>query len=338
MKQPEIPKSLIEDFEQLGLVVGVKSDTGELRIGNVIFQAATNPEHFDSLPQTKGILLRDSTQDLRKSLEAKQINYIDRHGNLSITTSQLNLKIQKAKQKNKGRKKEHSLEMTLSPTLLVSPNGLAIVDALFRVSDVELKQFQSGLQFCKAYSLYQPKLSKIMRTLKTQRLIDLKTKIKKIPTDWWLYSFDNPIIKRKMTPFFDIAQDYYTNDPRVESLNREEIMQKVQNNFNFQACEGPTEVASSFSELIGEEVSLWVSPIESNDFKRTFKLIPGKRESSRIWKIAVAPADIEKLDILTRLPKENLPSANIMRAIWDLSYSDSRSREVRVNLLRSFLK
>lgn len=338
MKQIEIPKSLLEDFEQLGLIVDVKKDTGELLIGNVLFQTATNPEHFDSLPQSKGILLRDSTQELRKSLEAKQINYIDRHGNLSLTTSQLNLKIQKAKQKNKREKKEHSLDLTLPPTLLVSPNGLSIVDALFRISDVELKHFQSGLQFCKAYSLYQPKLSKIMRTLKTHSLVDLKNKIKKIPTDWWLYSFDNPIIKRKMIPFFDIAQDYYTNDPKIESLTQEEIMQKVQNNFNIQTCEGPTEVASSFSELIGDEVSLWISPIESNDFKRTFKLIPGKRDSSRIWKIAVAPSDIEKLDIRTRLPKENFPSANILRAIWDLSYSDSRSREVRVNLLRSFLK
>lgn len=177
-----------------------------------------------------------------------------------------------------------------------------------------------------------------MTTLKADNLRDLKSKLQKIPITWWLYSFDNAITKRKMTPFFDSAQDYYSNDPKLDSLSTEEIQLKVQNSFSNQICAGPTAVAQAFSELIESEISLWISPTESNSFKRVFKLIPGRREGSRIWKIAVAPADLEKLEIRTHAPRENLPSANIMRAIWDLSFSDARSREIRENMLRSFLK
>lgn len=335
MKNIIMPKSLMEDLKQLGLIVTVNHTAGELRIGNVLFQSKAHPQYFDSLSPNAGIILRDSTQELRRYLEARQINYIDRYGNLSIITNELNLKIQKIKQK---RKKESNLQLALPPTLLVSPNGLSIVDTLFRLNEVELKKFQSGLQFCKSFLLNQPKLSKIMTTLKANNLIELKKKIQKIPIEWWMYSFDNPIIKRKMISFFDIAQDYYSHDPKVELLTKEEILKEIHQNYKNQACEGPTVVASALSELVDDEISLWISPIEQTKFKKEFKLIPGRKESSRTWKIAVTPINIAKMGLRTHVQNEKLPSANLIRAIWDLSYSDSRSREVRVNLLRNFLK
>lgn len=101
MKQNEIPRNLLEELEQIGLTIKVNHTTGELRIGSIIFQPVIDPEHFASLPHSKGIILRDSTQELRRSLESKRINYIDRNGNLSISTSKLTIKTQRIKQRTK---------------------------------------------------------------------------------------------------------------------------------------------------------------------------------------------------------------------------------------------
>lgn len=337
MKKIKIPQNIIKELKKVGVSITVNnSDSDEVQIGEVVFTPLISPESFNSLPINKGIILSNSTIELRKSLEAKGINFLDKNGNIFLNTDELNLKLQKIKKKNHKIKQSRGFNKNFSATLLVSPNGFAIIDTIFRLSDLELKEFSSVFSFCKLFSLNQPKLSKIMTTLNVNTLVNLKKSIQKLPIDWWLYSFDNPITKRKMPPFFETAQIYYSNDSKFDSLPAEKILYEIQNKFSQQSCEGPAMVAQNFSELVEDEISLWVSKSEANNFKKNFRLIPGRKEGSKIWRIAIA-SDLKKMEIKTHILKSNMPSANMMRATWDLSFSESRSREIRENLIRKFL-
>jgi hypothetical protein len=339
MKQHGIPKKIKVDLEKMGLTIEEDTALGEVRIGSVIFKTEPHPDAIDSLPINQGLILNDSNIERRRSLENKEINFIDHDGNISFKTGDLKLNIQKIKKIKKRTPQKTSEPGTrISTTLLVSPNSFTIIDSLFRIKESELKKFKSGLSFCKSYSLDQPKLSKIMTNLNAENLIELKRKIKKIPLDWWLYAFDNPITKRKMTPFFQTAQIYFCADPKFNLVETAEILKQVKEKYPNQVCEGPTTVAEYYSELVEHQISLWVSQFCANELKKTFKLIPGIKDNHKLWRLAVTPSEMKKTEIISHCPTLDLPSSNIMRAAWDLSFADARSREVRANLLRRFLK
>jgi hypothetical protein len=100
--------------------------------------------------------------------------------------------------------KKSKQKVKLSPTNLISPNGLAFIELLFRINNNDLKKFNSTLHFCKNYGLYQPKASQIMHRLGVKNLVECKEKLREISQEWWLLAIENPASRRKMTSFFKI--------------------------------------------------------------------------------------------------------------------------------------
>jgi len=326
----------IKSLEKLGLHLEVHKDGQALLLGKVRFQAQPNPANFAAASKNEGLLLTKSSKALRQSLQKKGINYFDLSGNIFLNSEEHQILIEQAKRKPLS--KVAKTQTSLSPTNLISPNGLAFVDMLFRLKNVELEKFQSTLQFCKHYGLYQPKVSQIMKKMGAKNLLDFKLKLKTLPFEWWLFAFEFPATKRKMTHFFGAAQSYYSLDDSKNALSTKELLSNLDTLFLNDVTAGPIEVAKQLGEIIDEDFSLWVSPAILNKIKKEFKLVPGSKEGRRKWLLAAPPFPLSKEELITHeLKAKATAKTNKMRVIWDLSFGDSRLREVRTNILRRFI-
>jgi hypothetical protein len=309
-------------------------------VGKIVFHLIKAPNELSNLSENQGVIIHNSSRDLRRSLQEKNINYLDPSGYLFIINNSCRIIIdQKIKSKHKKIKKLTS-SSTINPTLLISPNGLTIVETILKTPDTNLKKYPSTLQFCKSHKLFQPKVSKIMTALAVKNLIDLKKSLKKIPDNWWLFALESALTKRKMTPFFEITQSYYSMEPTIQSLSSEQILSLLNSKYQNKISDGPTQFAVQAGELIDSDLTLWVDQSISTQFKRDFKLVAGTKEGFKRWLLAFPPQTLEKSGIISHIAqsKKNPFKTNLFRSIWDLGFSEARLREIRSNLLKSILK
>jgi hypothetical protein len=326
----------LKGLEKLGLHLEVHKDGRALLLGKVRFQSQPNPESFAAPSKNEGLLLTKTSKALRQSLQQKGINYFDLRGNIFLNSDEHQILIEEAARKPFS--KTAKTQTNLSPTNLISPNGLAFVDMLFRLKNAELEKFQSTLQFCKHYGLYQPKVSQIMKKMGAKNLLDFKIKIKKLPFEWWLFAFEFPATKRKMSHFFGAARSYYSLDDSTNALSTKELLSNLDTRLLNDVTAGPLEVVKQLGEIIDEDFSLWVSPAMLGIIKKEFKLVPGSKEGRRRWLLASPPFPLKKEELITHEPEAKATAkTNTMRVIWDLSFGDSRLREVRTNILRRFI-
>ncbi len=338
MKSKTDVKKIEALLKKNGISLHWESSGDSMILGSKKFNPVVSPTDIMEVPNNEGLILPHSSNEQRKSLQTKNISYIDSKGNLFLSLDKIKILIEASSKSISKKKKIRIQNSFVRSTLLISPNGLAIIEALFRVPEEQLSL--PALQFCKINNLFQPKISKIMTGLGVKNLFDLKSKIIDLPIEWWLFSFDSPVTKRKMTSFFDVAQDYYSLDPKIEKLTGVTLLQKVNKQFNDDVTAGPTLIAQRFGVLVGDEISLWVSPAAIIKLKKEYKLIAGTKEGQRKWKLGVPLLSLIKEDLISHASDKAFLNikTNILRAIWDLSYSESRLREVRSSMLRSFLK
>lgn len=322
-----------------GFQIEWKKEDDSIIVGTKVFKASSSPQDFMELPNTQGLLLNHSSKELRKTLQERNINYIDLKGYLHMNLDPSE-KIVIEENSSKKKKPKGNKKVSISPTLLISPNGFALIDTLFRLNDEQLQKSPSVLQFSKLYDLYQPKISKIMTAIGAKDLVTLKQKISALPIEWWLYAFDLPVTKRKMTAFFDVAQNYYSLDGHIETMEETVLLKNLKSSLKNDISQGPTLIAKQFGELIDSDISLWASPSASSKLKKEFKLVAGTKEGHKRWVIASPSLDLTKAELISHVDDNRplFPKTNILRSIWDLSFSESRLREIRSNLLRSFLK
>jgi hypothetical protein len=311
-----------------------------ISVGKIVFHAVKSPDDFSNLSDNNGVIIDNISRELRSSLQAKNISYIDPSGYLFISNNLCRIIVdQRTKLQHKKEKKLASTS-SINPTLLISPNGLAIIEAIFKTTDENLKKYPSTLQFCKTYELFQPKVSKIMTTLGVKNLIDLKKCLKKFSVDWWIFALESSLTKRKMTPFFEISQSYYSMEPKIQSLSNEQILTQLSSKYKNKVSDGPTQVAVQSGDLIDSDLTLWVDQSIGVQIKRDYKLVAGTKEGFKRWILAFPPQVLEKSDIISHFkqPKDNPYKTNVFRSIWDLGFSEARLKEIRNSLLRSFLK
>lgn len=333
MKDLNSFEKALKVIEKMGLKIEATVKDNSIVIGKINFQVHTQPDRFKPSSKNEGLLLQKTSQALRASLQKKRINYFDLNGNIFFNSDGLQVHIEEDRIKPIAKKNDSPTR--LNPTNLISPNGLSFIDVLLRMNDTEIGKFQSALQFCKAFDLYQPKVSQIMSKIGAKGLLDFKKKIKNIPLEWWLFALEFPATKRKMTHFFGESQKYYSlsKEPLQKSDKIFSILEKKYAN---DVTQGPIEVAKSYGEIIDDSLSIWASPTILNQLKKDFKLIPGSKEGYLQWLIASPPYSIEKEELLSHLPNSK-PKTNIMRVIWDLGFGDSRLQEARLNILRKLL-
>jgi hypothetical protein len=269
------------------------------------------------------------------------VNYLTLDGQFQFTRDRTTLSIshnKKARNKAKSKTSKVDDKKWVSPTLLISPYALSILDVLFRLPDTELMQAPSALSFSKKYDLYQPKLSKLMRELGAKSLSTLKQKITSLPEEWWLLAFQYPATKKRLTPFFEVAKPFHTLEAKPAS--EEELNSAI---LKAHGCliPGPIEVAKKLGMINDTDHYLWGTTEALQDFKRQHRLVPGKAPSGSTWHLAVPTRDLHQEAIASHLKHENPHSvelANPFRATWDLSFGSERLKEVRGALLWSLLE
>jgi hypothetical protein len=326
-------KDVLNSLEKDGLLLDSKFGKRFVIINGITFFLESK---LNNHQKNSGLILTESTKLIRQNLQKKEISYIDTDGNIFIKSELRNILIEKSFI-SKSKNKKPQAEVKLNPTNVISPNGLDFIDVLFRIDDREIAKFNSALHFCKHYKLYQPKVSQIMHRLKVKNLADCKKKLKEFSLDWWIFALENPASKRKMTPFFKTAQNYYSIDEKINKIDTVEIFKKLHREFQNNIAPGPSEVSKSFGELVDDGINIWVSPLIAKKLKKDFKLVPGFKSGQKNWLITVSGSDLESEKLISKDKKTNPPTTNIMRAIWDLGFGDYRQQEARTNILRKFL-
>lgn len=322
-------------IEKFGVKLAARIKDQALIIGQIKFRPQSDPAQFSTAIQNEGLLLQKSSKELRRSLQKKGVNYFDLNGNIFVNLDGKRFLIEEAKKRRPVKSKVTATH--ISPTNLVSPNGFAFIDVLFRIDEKEIESFPSTLQFCKHFGLYQPKASQIMSKISARSLLEAKKKIKNIPVEWWIYALDFPAAKRKMTCFFDIAQNYYSLDDSINKLPISELLSRLEAKSGNDVLPGPIEVAKSFGEILDNNFSVWISPDVATQIKKEFKLVPGAKEGHRKWLFASPPMSLRQAELVTHEIDPKLKT-NTMRAIWDLGFGESRLQEARLNILQRFFK
>lgn len=225
----------------------------------------------------------------------------------------------------------------LSPTLIINPTALAIVDAIFRCPPLLLSS-TSPSRFALLHTLSQPRMSKVMRGLGARDLIHLKKLLTEISDAWWLSAMGYPRTRQRLTSFFSCAEFYRINAEHslelddLLSINREAI------------TPGPVELAKHLGFIADPTIHLWCEAATLGKLKAALRLSPTERRDGPTIAIAVPKKSMAIESIVTTIPQyvfrkipASLDGLNIIRAIWDLSFGDGRLREIQPEVLRMFL-
>ena len=291
-----------------------------------------------------GLLLPHLQNDRKRKYLSEGISFLDDKGELFLvhTDRALHIKTEGLLSKKAARKTNSTVVLDHPvPYFLISPNALAIAETLMRLPSPHLQEFRSGLKFCEQYDLYQPKFSEIAKRLKVRTVEEMAKKIKSIRADDWLAAFETTAARRFMTPFYTKAEPFYSLLPE-DSLQESQSLSDVYEKYKKNVLPGPSEVAKQMGVLIETNVNLWVLPETLAQLKKYKRLVPGQSKEHRTWLIAVADRGFEREEVAShilqdkRLPGDPLQN-NILRAAWDLTFSDTRTREVRKFLLRRLM-
>jgi len=332
-------KVLNQLASQVGFQVEVQAKGDTLVVNGIAFTKARRQDLSNGAAANEGFLFPSLTEDERQFCMKHRINYLTLDGQLQVSLEQTTLSITQGK---KVRKKAAPLKAKttewVSPTLLISPYALSILDILFRVPAQEVIQASSVLSFSKKFDLYQPKLSKLMRELGAKNLVSLKEKITALPEEWWLLALQYPGTKKRLTPFFDVAKPFHSLETKPtsdEELNS--AILKMKSNL----IPGPVEIAKKFGLINDTDHYLWGTTEVLQEFKNQYRLVPGKSSSGPTWYVATPTRELHQEAIASHsklFSPHPMDLANPFRAVWDLSFGSERLKEVRMTLLRSLLK
>jgi hypothetical protein len=181
--------SVLQKLEkQAAIRLESRSDHGHLWIRGIEFIPTPAIAVFSTEFQGKGILVHDLSREAAAYCQANEISFLTSKGSLFLVEGGHRLLLERRAQKRQTTRKKRSGAMSPGlppPTTLISPNGFAILDALFRMDKEKLSAFGSALSFVRECHLNQSKLSQMMTHLRVKTLMDLKTRIRALPDEWW---------------------------------------------------------------------------------------------------------------------------------------------------------
>lgn len=272
-----------------------------------------------------GLIVDALTANASEKLIVSQRSYLTSTGDLYLSRqdARFQIDLKKAAKRRVQKKKKTS---TLSPTILISPNGLAIADVLLQSTDAELATYTSGLSFVKRYDLVQAKLSQMMTALKADSIRSLKEKILALPFDWWEEALRYPMTRKRMTPFYEVAESYYGESEHWIHIF-EELGAESAN-----LVRGPTNLAYELGLLRNKEFGYWASRETVEKLKRKYRLIPGTKEDLATCYFATTSRSLAEEAVISG------SRPNRLRAIWDMGFGDERMREIQIDALRKILE
>lgn len=336
----------VKRLEKLQDLLAMKLDivrrNGELAICGVQFAPIQKLNFYADELAEKGILVRHLSEEEARYCEANRISYFNGKDKLKVFKDAAVINIEPSRKL--GFKKRHSswdLGYLPSPTLIVSPNGFKILDALFAQPSDRLKDFRSGLAFAKQFQINQPKLSKIMRTLKVPTVFDLRKTIAALPAEWWRMALSDKSTFKRLTKFFQAATPHYS----LLNLTPREISEHIFDGAIFDTiAPGPLDVARGYGYLRDEDISVWGTKEALHKLKAKYKLIPGVEKEKPVWHLATPKYGLQAEAIMSNMiinPNDSKPifarKINVFRSIWDLGFGTERLREVQISILKEVM-
>lgn len=233
----------------------------------------------------------------------------------------------------------------LNPSKIISPIGLEIADTIFKLDSDEIKSTPASIT--KKYNISQAKLSMIMTSFRSRTLRELKEKLLDLDFLWWPNAFDNPIIKRKMTPFKTVnTRKYVLNAPLSIEQFQEKILQLKAENIEVDIG------GISYLKLLGvlktSEFDVLVKNDHLTEVIEVFNLRMAKKDDlDNLFLITPLIGDIKSEKLEVKKINKNirfqgntnkiLSTKNTLRYLWGLNYDDERIKEERNNLLKEYL-
>jgi len=224
----------------------------------------------------------------------------------------------------------------INPTIIVSPSGLEIVDTIFKLDESEIQSTPAKIS--KTYNLSRSKLSTIMTAFKVKKLFDLKGKLLDLPPTWWFESFNNPITKRKMTPFKTVKTRKYvlkgSNDltqfqDKIIKLKEQKIEVEI----------GGISYLNLLGVLRSPEFDLLVRADQLVAVVELLDLRPAKKGevANLVWITPlIGGIKSEKLEAKKICSTNALKRINVLRYLWGLNYDEERVKEERRNILEEY--
>ena len=264
-------------------------------------------------------------------LREKKISYIVGEGEVKI--------FGKKETTSSNISKKYFLKKKLSPTLIVSPTGLEIVDTLMWLSSDQLEC--SPTHFSNEYKLSRPKLSHIMQAFEVKSLIELKEKLLLKTSSWWLEAFNAPVTKRKMTPSQTSKTRRYQFKSEVDLFEFEGYISELQHH-GFEVELGGLSYLKLTKNMRMNDYDLLVKQDEISSVINDLNLKPAKK-GDFVQNIYITPLigtlHDERLKAITRNSNIGDPmylDLNILRVLWGLNYTESRIQEQRKYLLEDY--
>jgi hypothetical protein len=332
--------------KRTGIPLEIHGSHGRLWINGVELAPASAKSLYEFSREELGVLVHDLSDKQEEYCRANRISFLTLRGHLFLATNTYALMLtptSKEKQVNRRMIGENS--RLPPPTLLISPNGLAILDVLFRLRESSLSEPKSARTFAHEYGLVQSKLSQMMSGLGAETLPELKHKIQDLPESWWITALGYPMTRKRLTPFFERAVPYSSKSGR----SSQELVSDLSEwkHSRSEIVFGPVDLARELGLVRDPDFYLWASQSTSAELKRAFRLVPENHPGELTWFLAVPPDGAEALQreaVLSPLayrPESThyLPHirANLFRAIWDLTFGSERLKEIRVLALRQVL-
>lgn len=226
-----------------------------------------------------------------------------------------------------------------SPTLLISPTGLEIVDTILKLSENML--YESPTELCRQFKLSRPKLSKIMNVLEAKNLRELKELILMSDIDWWIDSFSKAVTKRKMTPFRTKRTRRYAIDDDIDKDSFFALVEELRER-GLDVELGGSSYLQFLRSLRSRELDLVVRSDHMIEIIESLQLRPAKKSQVDNC-VYITPIDgsLDKERFRARIPNEfgpfgMLEDLNPLRYLWGLEGKESRVREERMNLLMRY--
>ena len=192
----------------------------------------------------------------------------------------------------------------------------------------------------------KPKISSIMKALKSENFKQLKERIANLPLEWWQQALNYPRTRKRVTPFLERNYPYVMRNSNLSISDAGKIVSMITEKYKNKALPGPIELLKTSGNLIDHNIYLWVEDQETfKKIRREYDLIPSPEKGKNIlFYFKVPNYRFEDESIISREPELGYPwlewsvsKLNYFRAIWDLSFGDSRIKQAQVELLRRIL-
>lgn len=296
-------------------------------------------------PAHNGVLCAYLRADIRRALERRHISYVTGDGMAVLFLAQGTVKVRPRSAVPPGRVQipevphYSSIAVATNPTTIVSPAGLAILDAVFRMDRAELEG-TSGLSFAKKYGLWQSRISRMSTALAAKDLWDLRRKAANLGVSWWTEALSYKRTTQRMTPFSRRVKYYKFIDRELTRKEASTWRDTVLARYSGAVYPGPTEAAKLAGLMSGSIIELWCMPEAARSIKKEHRLVPSELLDGPAVGLASLSDSFEVNSILSKvrdrgdfgLPESVLP-LNQFRIVWDLGFGDQRARTVQAEYL-----